>query len=370
MRKHHYLTIGLLSIVLFTLYKPAFAQNILPMKHEMRDGVSLYDINKKQAVANYNTYASQADYNEKAQTLCALDYYNGQVWMAQNAQQKRAIVHTLKKDDIYMPEGGGMRVDNQGRCLVSLDRRNNQLILASLNTPVKIITLQAPTQSSQNFPEDDPVQSILYHPDAGFLIVSKYSYAVVPAGENDVPETLTRIEPKGRVQGTQLRLMKEKGTLSPDGKILYTYAEIADENYSAFEALIALDIESGNFQRIYLPAMENGYNEDTFHFDQHYIVADGAVGLSSDGKTLYANAYKERRSVDEDRTFLLVAIHVETGAVEPVTLPQELMDSEFMGLQQSTGNLIFQQGGYDERKTVFFDANKQQVVYTIDASMY
>lgn len=132
---------------------PAFAQNVMLLKSEMPEGVSLYAIDQKKVIANYAQPGFHADYNEAAQVLCVADLFGRQVWMAKVPQKNWQTVYTVSVDDYaagnLLPGSSGVSVDDQGRCLFSGDQNGRHLILAMLDEPVKHLGLSAAPQGKR-----------------------------------------------------------------------------------------------------------------------------------------------------------------------------------------------------------------------------
>lgn len=353
---------------------PAFAQNVMLLKNEMPEGVSLYAIDQKKVIANYSKSAFYADYNETAQVLCVADLFGRQVWMAKVPQKNWQTVYTVSEEDYVagnlIPGSRGVSVDDQGRCLFSGDQNGRHLILATLDEPVQHLSLSAAPQEKRSANSQvnrafSAIQNIIYHAQVGFLVATEDDYAIFPATKNAVPETLLPITPSGQIWGVEFYSLKGKGTFSPDGQTLYTYAEVADEGRSVFDALISIDVQSGRLKQIFLPNTGEGFSEDEAYFSHIYgSFSEEAIGISADAKTLYVRLF-QRASFEKDSEILFAAIDIETSKVTPLTLPPELLEGKFLGVYQPNNHLIFETSDDNSRAIIFFDPQAQKIVQTI-----
>lgn len=225
-----------------------------------------------------------------------------------------------------------IRLDRHGQCLFPVG-----------TAQLGIISTSKPSGATVNIGTGNFTwNSLAYAPATDSLaLIGDDQFAVVQnvASLGQIPTV--------KVHGTAMGLTADSlsccAKLSPDGKTLYSIAEVGDTNLSGHTVLGAFDAATGEFKRVYLPyfpdlpdcsrisdADEHAECEKNSSFPgldfppgKSIELESGepqAFDLSPDGQTLYALAFIVDSSSDDNQQSQVMAIDTHSGKVTPLPI--------------------------------------------------
>lgn len=175
---------------------------------------------------------------------------------------------------------------------------------------------------------------------AQFLLTGAMGYAVVPA---DVPPRSVEVKQasgkiaQGSIENTEFLRFRCCARLGVDGKTLFSIAHIRDEDMTGYTSLVAVDVDSGSYKRMYLPFSPVWYRtgQHASRFDPPWL----ELGSSMDS-ALWAVGRRSQLTLSgfadldasSDTQYAVFTVETDSGNVEVTPRRQH---EAFVGLTQS-----------------------------------
>lgn len=197
-----------------------------------------------------------------------------------------------------------------------------------------------------------------------YLATGATSYALIPAEQAPESVSVTVAAGKissGSIENTDFSSFECCARLGNDGKTLFSVANLGDENMSGFSGLVAIDVDTGRYRRMYLPfsPVWHRTGRQISRFDQPWFDlpghAEAALWPRQEGRKLLLSGFSDSDAHVTEAAVL--AIDIESGAV--LATPNKKHES-FEGLTRSGRHMLWR-GERDE--TIVTDADSRELLH-------
>jgi hypothetical protein len=296
----------------------------------------------------------RADLNTDAQVLCGRNYDG--IW--------RVGLRDLVLHRAAIPQNGAVlrpkvAVSAQGLC--ATPATDTTLKALDADGQLRTTRIELPKGVTQFAWQD-----LFYHDASGnYVAVGSEAFAIIPA--RDLPprvlaQAVTGTVAQGTIEDTHFSGFKCCAQLSPDGKSLYSVADIGDPDHSGYNAVVAVDTGTARYSKMYLPFSPIWFasRQHVSRFDKPLFELGSGdtvpLKLSAADGRLYTIGYDE--APDAETRVLTMRINAASGLVESV--PQ-LKTGDFEDISASGLYWIARGQGDD---ALVIDAQSGKVVDT------
>ncbi len=197
---------------------------------------------------------------------------------------------------------------------------------------------------------------------AMFLLTGAQGYALIPADRLptnvQVRQASGKVE-QGSIANTHFSGFRCCARLGRDGETLYSVANIGDDHMNGFTGLVAIDVESAQYERLHLPFSPNWYETGRriSRFDHPWFTLAGSTDYelwtAASGTQLMLSGFADLDNQEDVQSILTVSI--ESGDIQAVPRRK---DETFIGVSHSGRYLLWRDA---EDNTVITDADHKEV---------
>ena len=297
--------------------------------------------------------AFRLDLNVDAGVLCGR--YSGHVWRMDLAS-RQILQHDLPHE-MRSINSWAVVTTRTGQCATAAD--DSSLLILDGSGAVHSVRLELPEGQQafdwQDLAYDDALEML--------LLTGRRAYAVIPATDLPARVSVKGVYGKlqaGSIENTHFSGFRCCARLGAGGELLYTVADLGDDDMSGFPGLVAINVASGQYRRMYLPFapewQQTGRHISRFDHPWFELAGstDYALWRQGAGTELVLEGFADFEDANDQ--FALLKVDVDSGNVEAV--PRGLYTS-LEGVSRD-GRHLFWRDAQDQ--TVVTDAATQAEV--------